>query len=80
MARIVNVYEAKTQLSALLAEVEAGGEVVIARAGRPVARLIAAGTVAQRRIPGAWRDKIALRSDFDDLPVELARRFAGHDA
>lgn len=52
--RTVNVYEAKTQLSKLLAEVEAGGEVVIARNGVPVARLSPVKKVLPR-IPGEWR-------------------------
>ena len=80
MARTVNVYEAKTQLSALLAEVEAGGEVVIARAGRPVARLIAVGAQATPRTPGVWRGKVRIQPDFDVLPESIARAFAGDDA
>jgi prevent-host-death family protein len=40
MPRIVNVHEAKTKLSELVAEVEAGAEVVLARSGKPVARLV----------------------------------------
>jgi len=50
--KLVNVHEAKRTLSALLAEVEAGEEVVIARDGRPVARLVRIGKPARR--PGAW--------------------------
>ncbi|MDO9706927.1 type II toxin-antitoxin system Phd/YefM family antitoxin [Paracraurococcus lichenis] len=49
----VTVYEAKTHLSALLAEVEAGAEVLITRHGRPVARLSAAAPAAAR-LPGDW--------------------------
>lgn len=52
--KVVNVHEAKTTLSALLAQVEAGEDVVIARNGRPVARLVAVPKPA-RREPGAWR-------------------------
>jgi prevent-host-death family protein len=58
--KTVNVHEAKSTLSALLAEVEQGGEVTIARNGTPVARLVRA-TVGHRREPGllcgdpAWR-------------------------
>jgi prevent-host-death family protein len=53
--RTVTVYEAKTHLSALLAEVEAGAEVEITRHGRPVARLIAAAAAPRVRMPGGWR-------------------------
>ena len=52
--KLVNVHEAKTTLSALLAEVEAGEEVVIARNGRPVARLVRVEKPTRR--PGAWAD------------------------
>lgn len=78
MTHTVNVYEAKTRLSALLAEVESGGEVIIARAGRPVARLVAADQVRGQRMPGAWRGRIRLSDDFDTLPEEIAAAFEGH--
>ena len=48
----VNVYEAKTQLSRLLSRVEAGEEIIIARRGRPVARLVRAERPATRRVLG----------------------------
>lgn len=80
MSRTVNVYEAKSKLSSLLTEVEAGGEVVIARAGRPVARLVKVGAVAGRREPGAWRGRISIRDDFDDLPDDVTRAFRGDSA
>jgi len=80
MSRTVNVYEAKSKLSSLLTEVEAGGEVVIARAGRPVARLVKVDAVAGRREPGAWRGRISIRDDFDDLPDDVTRAFRGDGA
>ena len=80
MARTVNVYEAKTKLSALLAEVETGGEIVIARAGRPIARLVRIGAATGRRQPGAWRDHVRIHDDFDELPEDVARAFRGEDA
>jgi prevent-host-death family protein len=80
MARTVNVYEAKTKLSALLAEVETGGEIVIARAGRPIARLVKIGAAAGRRQPGAWRGRVHIHDDFDELPREVAQAFRGEDA
>jgi prevent-host-death family protein len=54
---IVNVHDAKTRLSQLLARAEAGEEVVIARAGRPVARLVALAPPAARR-PGLWTGRM----------------------
>ena len=72
MTHTVNVHEAKTHLSRLLAEVEAGGDVVIGRAGRPVARLVPFATSRPRRVSGAWKGKLWIADDFDDLPDEVA--------
>lgn len=65
MAKTVNVHEAKTHLSRLLLEVERGREIVIARAGRPIARLVAAGPVAKREL-GQERGQIWISPDFDE--------------
>jgi prevent-host-death family protein len=62
----VNIHQAKTQLSQLLHGVEQGEEVVIARAGVPIARLVAWKVPAQPVAePGAMRGRIQLRDDFD---------------
>jgi len=63
---VVNVQEAKTQLSRLLTLVEAGEEVVIARYGKEVARLVRIAPPAVERRPGAWRDSLRIADDFDD--------------
>jgi prevent-host-death family protein len=71
----VSVHEAKTHLSALLARVEAGEEIVIARGGTPVARLVPLprGT---RRVFGADEGLLQIPEDFDDpLPDELLEEF-----
>ena len=76
MTRTVNVYEAKTRLSELLNAVEAGEDVVIARAGRPVARMVAcSGRVGQRPGRGTWRDRIWISDGFEDSDEEFARDF-----
>ncbi|WP_254966429.1 type II toxin-antitoxin system Phd/YefM family antitoxin [Cyanobium sp. CH-040] len=66
-AKLVNVHQAKTTLSQLLQDVEHGEEVVIARAGTPIARLVAWSppprTVAA---PGAMRGQIDTADDFDE--------------
>jgi antitoxin (DNA-binding transcriptional repressor) of toxin-antitoxin stability system len=63
---LVNVHQAKTHLSQLLQDVEQGSEVVIARSGVPIARLVAWQAPAQRvAAPGAMRGQIELREDFD---------------
>jgi prevent-host-death family protein len=65
---LVNVYEAKTRLSALLAKVQAGEEIVIARAGKPIARLMpiapAPGTRSGVRFGGLKAAKLKLAADF----------------
>lgn len=73
----VNVYEAKTHLSRLLEQVAAGEEVVIARSGRPVARLVPYVRQGSARRPGAWRGRVTIADDFDTLPAELEAAFTG---
>lgn len=64
--QIVNVHLAKTHLSQLLQKVEQGEEVVIARSGVPIARLVAWHPPAQAvAAPGAMRGQIKLANDFD---------------
>jgi len=65
MATQVNTHEAKTQLSKLLVRVQAGEEIVIAKAGIPVARLVAVDEAVGRRVPGTARGRITLHADFD---------------
>ena len=78
MSESVNVYQAKTHLSQLLDRAAAGEEIIIARAGRPVARLVAlADPSSRRRTPGAWRGKVSISDDFDELPAEIASAFRG---
>ena len=69
---MVNVHQAKTHLSQLLQEVERGEEVVIARTGVPVARLVAWSAPTQPvASPGAMRGQIELADDFDAPLDEL---------
>ena len=71
----VNIHEAKTHLSRLVERVEAGEEVVIARAGRPVARLVAYRARTAPRMPGAWKGRVRLTPDFDTHDEELITSF-----
>lgn len=66
MEKQVNVYEAKSQLSKLLEQVEAGDEIIIARNGTPVARLVPLQRRTSPRVPGAWKGKGWIADDFDD--------------
>ena len=71
----VNIHAAKTQFSKLIARVQNGEEIVIAKAGRPVARLVPASRPA-RRMPGTLRHLLTIREDFDDpLPPEILKHF-----
>lgn len=71
-----NISEAKSQLSALIAAVQKGEEILIGKAGKPVARLIAYHGVAQPRTPGILAGKIVIHDDFDaPLPSDLADAF-----
>lgn len=74
----VNVHEAKTHLSRLLQRAAAGEEIVIARAGVPVARLVAYSPLQEPRKPGALKGQIWIADDFDDpLPEEILAAFEG---
>jgi prevent-host-death family protein len=73
----VGVHEAKTQLSRLLRRVEDGEEIVIARGGRPVAKLVPVDA-PRRRIFGIDRGRFVVPDDFDDpLPEDIQRAFEG---
>ncbi len=61
----VNVHDAKTSLSRLLVRVEKGEEIVIARAGKPVARLVPIGRAAGARVPGRYAGQGFIADDFD---------------
>ncbi len=80
--RTVNVYEAKTHLSSLVDRAAAGEEIVIAKAGRPRARLVSLHSAgAARREPGGWKGKVWIAPDFDaPLPPDIARAFGSDDA
>ncbi len=63
MAKVVNMHEAKSQLSYLVEQAEAGEEIVIARAGKPVVRLVPVQAAVRRF--GRWRGKVVMSDDFD---------------
>jgi len=73
--RQVNVHEAKTGLSRLLEEVEAGERVVIARAGKPVAVLVPFKAALKRRKLGQFAGQVKIHDDFDELPDDIAEAF-----
>ena len=74
--RSVNIHEAKTHLSRLLAQVVRGEEIVVAKAGRPIAKIVPLVPRLGRRVPGTARGRIVIAPDFDaPLPKELQKRF-----
>jgi len=76
MATAVNIYEAKTRFSKLLKRVQLGEEIVIAKAGKPIARLSPFATPALVRRAGSAKGMITISADFDaPLPQELQKAF-----
>jgi prevent-host-death family protein len=74
--KTINIHAAKTHLSSLLAEVEAGEEIIIAKAGKPVARLMPLQKNDFRRSFGALKGRIHMKDNFDaPLPPEIAKGF-----
>ncbi len=72
------MHDAKTQLSRLVRRVEAGEEIVLGRAGRPVAKLVPFRPPGAPRRLGGWEGRIVVHDDFDDpLPEEIAAAFRG---
>ena len=74
----VNVHEAKTHLSRLLDRVAGGEEILIAKSGKPVARLVPIAVERKIRTPGTYQGKISIGDDFDaPLPDDLLESFEG---
>ena len=72
----INIHEAKTHFSKLNERVQQGEEVVIAKAGTPVARLVPVKKSKARRLPGSARGRISVHSNFDEsLPERIVRAF-----
>jgi prevent-host-death family protein len=75
---VINVHAAKTHLSQLLARVEAGEELVLARAGHPIAKLVPFQVTRAPRKFGGWRGRVWMADDFDaPLPDEIQKFFRG---
>lgn len=77
---VVNIHDAKTHFSKLLERVARGEEVVIARAGHPIARLVAYAPPSGTRRSGAWRGLVRIGAEFDaPLPAEWASALGSPD-
>ncbi len=78
--KLVNIHEAKTRLSRLLEEVNQGEEVTIAKAGKPIARLVPITASRPIRTPGFLRGRIRISDDFDaPFPDDVQGSFEGTD-
>jgi prevent-host-death family protein len=74
----INIHDAKTHLSRLVERAEHGEEIIIARSGRPVARLVPLASQEKPRVFGRMRGKIRIADDFDaPLPDEVLALFEG---
>lgn len=72
----INIHEAKTHFSRLLARVQNGEEIIIAKAGKPVARMVPLEYRLARRVAGTARGKITIAPDFDaPLPESILESF-----
>jgi prevent-host-death family protein len=75
---VTNIHQAKTHLSRLIERVVAGEEVVIAKAGKPVVRLVPyQENATPKRKLGVWKGKVKIKSGFDKLPKSMMDAFLG---
>ncbi len=77
--QIVNMFDAKTNLSQLVAQALAGNDVMIAKDGKPLVRLVPIATEKKPRVPGRLKGQIWISDDFDDEDPEINRMFYGSD-
>jgi prevent-host-death family protein len=77
--KMVNIQAAKTHLSRLVEEAAKGEEIVLAKAGKPIARLVAYRGTGKKRKFGAWKGKVQMGDDFNEESPELNRLFEGKD-
>lgn len=73
----VNIHEAKTNFSRLVERAAAGEEIIIGKAGKPVAKLVPYSQPKPKRKPGAWRGKVWISPDFDTVDQEIEALFYG---
>ena len=76
---IINIHEAKTHLSRLLERVANGEQIIIGKAGKPIAKLTAYQSADGPRQPGLWKGRVVIARDFDSLPPDVVKAFAGEE-
>jgi prevent-host-death family protein len=72
---IANIHQAKSQLSRLVERAMEGEEVIIAKAGRPMVRLVPIRSDDSPRVGGQWKGRVRIADDFDTLPEDIAAAF-----
>lgn len=77
---IYNLYEAKTSLSRLVDRAAGGEEIILSKAGKPLAKLVPFRRSPVPRQPGGWEGQVRIAEDFDDpLPEDLLAAFEGRE-
>ena len=76
---IVNIHEAKTHLSRLVERAASGEDIIIGKAGRPMARLVAYTERKQPRKPGQLKGRLWVADDFDATPEWVLDAFEGNE-
>lgn len=77
--QIVNIHQAKTNLSKLIEKTLAGEDVIVAKAGKPVVKLVAYTKPLKPRKPGLWKGKISIPDNFTDEDPEINALFYGEE-
>jgi prevent-host-death family protein len=76
---VYNLYEAKNTLSRLVERAAQGENIIIAKAGKPMVRLVAVTVPVKPRKPGGWEGKMTIADDFDEpLPKDIQDAFEGY--
>ncbi len=70
-----NIHDAKSQLSKLIEQAMRGEEVIIAKAGKAMVRLVPISVDDSPRLGGQWRGRVRIGDDFDTLPEDIAAAF-----
>lgn len=73
--KITNIHEAKSQLSKLIEYALQGEEVVIAKSGKPVVKIVPIVVDESPRQGGRWKGRVRIADDFDNLPPDIAEAF-----
>jgi len=75
--QIINIHQAKTNLSRLIEKTLAGEDVIIAKAGKPVVKIVAYKEKSKPRKPGLWKGKVWMSEDFNEEDEEINKLFYG---